>query len=805
MSDPSTSASWQKNVICRYFVVGSCQKGSECSYSHDPELAASQAAYSQMSDFCDPYYTSSYADPSEEYSGEVVYGCEYDDQNSYVPDCQPELGEEEEPPNLYHNNNHEPQPLQHPALLHPQLQQNGPNSCYHTTACQIQSLSVGMNTMSLDPCSDPNCLDNSASVLETQEFSGSYNSTGSPTYIVYTPVYQSPSAPGVGVPSLVSPVGAEVVSPVAGASPISISVSPQGSNNGILSPVAGILSPTGIISPPGGILSPGGVISPAGGLMSPAILPTSPGLQQPPMISLQMQDAAMLHQDPNDPLMSHSPTVLNDHLLSHEDPTMLHHADLQSHNDPAQSHSDYIQSHHDARVSHINEDNTGGQQDNADSGGAECSLEQLDEGGTRTSFAYGSDVEHNNVYPVTPPSASNHNSCLTTSTSTSPLNNCNKPVIKKGYSVSKQSGLNPNTAEFSPSPRAVVSCAPPPPPQQQQPDHSSQHRDQTCTSQHTAGAEGGGWRAPTNWALAPEFKPSSLAQTSQHQEQPTVVNKQRSWAQVVNSNIVKQGNNLSVADAESQLCPYFRVGECRYGDICMYIHGNSCDYCGQNVLHPNHENQRKAHLGECLREHERDMELSFAVARSREKTCGICMEVVLDKSKGEARFGILPNCNHCFCLPCIRKWRQAKQFEHKIIRACPECRQTSDFICPSRFWVETPEQKDQLLSEYKKNLGLKECKYFNKGSGECPFGNKCFYQHADKDGRIIDVGPPRKPQRRVNAEGNLSLVQRLLLYDFLEEREGQLVLPMEFVELFDLYSDSDDWSHDTEIIIDVET
>ena len=41
---------------------------------------------------------------------------------------------------------------------------------------------------------------------------------------------------------------------------------------------------------------------------------------------------------------------------------------------------------------------------------------------------------------------------------------------------------------------------------------------------------------------------------------------------------------------------------------------------------------------ECLSEHERDMELSFAVARSREKTCGICMETVLDKPKGEARY-----------------------------------------------------------------------------------------------------------------------------------------------------------------------
>jgi len=292
------------------------------------------------------------------------------------------------------------------------------------------------------------------------------------------------------------------------------------------------------------------------------------------------------------------------------------------------------------------------------------------------------------------------------------------------------------------------------------------------------------WRAPTNWVEAAEFV-------------PTVV-KPRSWAQVVNAGVTYPGCELTVAEAESQLCPFYRVGECRYGEGCAYIHGETCDYCGQACLHPTHLDQRRSHLAECLQEHERNMELSFAVARSNEKTCGICMEVVLEKPKGEARFGILPSCNHCFCLPCIRKWRQAKQFEHKIIRACPECRQTSDYICPSRFWVETPEEKERLLSDYKKNLGQKECKYFNKGTGECPFGNKCFYQHADKDGRNVDVGPPKKPLRRANAEGNLTLVQRLLLYDFLEERDGQLVLPLDFVELLDLYSDSDEWSDSEE-------
>lgn len=64
------------------------------------------------------------------------------------------------------------------------------------------------------------------------------------------------------------------------------------------------------------------------------------------------------------------------------------------------------------------------------------------------------------------------------------------------------------------------------------------------------------------------------------------------------------------------------------------------------------------------------MEASFAVARSLDKVCGVCMEVVLEKKGSDAtrRFGILPNCKHIFCLECIRKWRQSHAFENKIIR-----------------------------------------------------------------------------------------------------------------------------------------
>jgi len=267
----------------------------------------------------------------------------------------------------------------------------------------------------------------------------------------------------------------------------------------------------------------------------------------------------------------------------------------------------------------------------------------------------------------------------------------------------------------------------------------------------------------------------------------------KSWAQVVNSEAMAE---ITIEEAESQLCPFSLMEECRYGENCAYVHGLLCDMCMQPILHPSHEAQRRHHQKSCMQQHEAEMEQAFAVAKSRDRTCGICMEVVVDKMpKTEARFGIMPNCNHCFCLSCLRKWRQAKQFENKIIRACPECRQTSDYICPSKYWMDTPEEKEKLFEEYRANLVKKECKYFNKGQGECPFGNKCFYRHANKEGKDVDVGPPQKNVRH-NANGDPSLVERILLYDFLEERDGQLLLPLEIFDVLDFLSDSDDseWS-----------
>nr|XP_002806243.2 putative E3 ubiquitin-protein ligase makorin-4 [Macaca mulatta] len=185
-----------------------------------------------------------------------------------------------------------------------------------------------------------------------------------------------------------------------------------------------------------------------------------------------------------------------------------------------------------------------------------------------------------------------------------------------------------------------------------------------------------------------------------------------------------------------ELCPYAAVGQCRYGENCVYLHGDLCDICGLQALHPMDAAQRSQHIQSCIEAHEKAMEFSFAVQRSKDRVCGICMEVVYEKANpSEHRFGILSNCNHTFCLKCIRKWRSAKEFESRIVKSCPQCRITSNFVIPSEYWVEEKEEKQKLIQKYKKAMSNKACRYFDEGRGSCPFGENCFYKHVYPDGR----------------------------------------------------------------------
>ncbi|KAF8788261.1 E3 ubiquitin-protein ligase makorin-1 like protein [Argiope bruennichi] len=266
---------------------------------------------------------------------------------------------------------------------------------------------------------------------------------------------------------------------------------------------------------------------------------------------------------------------------------------------------------------------------------------------------------------------------------------------------------------------------------------------------------------PPDWVNAPEFIPKTTV----------------SYADSLKCNM----NYASESQRRrfGELCTHFMMGKCPFVQ-CPFIHGDICELCNIACLNPYDKAQRETHIEYCSKEIEKDMELSFAIQRSINKTCGICMDVIMEKEPvSERRFGILENCYHIFCVSCIRKWRQVKNFDGtqldsdinpKVTRSCPECRVPSDFVTPSLFWVDTEDEKRKLITDYKGALSKKPCKYFKKGEGTCPFGGACFYLHAKPDGTVVKLPPPRR-RRRQNQDGEIDIMDEIFLWSFMEARD----------------------------------
>ncbi|XP_014399048.1 PREDICTED: probable E3 ubiquitin-protein ligase makorin-3, partial [Myotis brandtii] len=232
-----------------------------------------------------------------------------------------------------------------------------------------------------------------------------------------------------------------------------------------------------------------------------------------------------------------------------------------------------------------------------------------------------------------------------------------------------------------------------------------------------AGAQG--WAAGAQgWANATEFVPG-----------------QPYWGREAFPAPELPQQNLEM-ERERRLCRDAAMGQCFRGESCAYLHGELCELCGRQALHPADAAQRADHIQACMNRHQQDMELSFAVQRSADKVCGICMEVVYEKAnEGERRFGILSNCNHTYCLRCIRTWRTAREFRSRVIKSCPQCRVSSRLVIPSEFWVEDPAAKQELIRQYKEAMRAKTCRYFAVVRDCCPFGENCFYRHAEPEGQ----------------------------------------------------------------------
>ncbi|KAG4958130.1 hypothetical protein JHK85_044510 [Glycine max] len=220
-------------------------------------------------------------------------------------------------------------------------------------------------------------------------------------------------------------------------------------------------------------------------------------------------------------------------------------------------------------------------------------------------------------------------------------------------------------------------------------------------------------------------------------------------------NDVGQSSTSSVIPSEHLFCA-FAAANCPLEDKCSRIHGNQCLYCRKFCLHPTDRKEKENHLRTC----EKKEKYLQALKDSQEVECNVCLERVLSKPKpADCRFGLLPECDHAFCLSCIRNWRNSAPTSGmdisnagtaNTVRTCPVCRKLSYFVIPSGIWYSTKEEKQEIIDNYKANCKLIDCKHFNFGNGNCPFGASCFYKHTVKPGSYTWIHHRPPPQRRQN-------------------------------------------------------
>lgn len=223
-------------------------------------------------------------------------------------------------------------------------------------------------------------------------------------------------------------------------------------------------------------------------------------------------------------------------------------------------------------------------------------------------------------------------------------------------------------------------------------------------------------------------------------------------------------SRISANPADIVMCSFAAAGNCPRGETCPHLHGDICPTCRKQCLHPFRPDEREEHKMVCEKKH-KHLE---ALKHSQEIECSVCLERVLSKATAaERKFGLLSECDHPFCISCIRNWRSSSPTSgmdvNSALRSCPICRKLSYFVIPSVIWYASKEEKQEIVDSYKARLRSIDCRHFDFGNGTCPFGTSCFYKHAYRDGRLEEV-----VLRHLGAEdGQTVIAKDIRLSDFL--------------------------------------
>lgn len=119
--------------------------------------------------------------------------------------------------------------------------------------------------------------------------------------------------------------------------------------------------------------------------------------------------------------------------------------------------------------------------------------------------------------------------------------------------------------------------------------------------------------------------------------------------------------------------------------------------------------------------------------------------VLTDSFTHRIHLVLAANCNHIFCISCLKSWRDpssksADMVQSHVHKKCPMCRAPSAFVTPSSVFYQSGDKKEQVMRAYKESMARVGCRYFiesklrDKQKPFCPFGRDCFYQHLNDDG-----------------------------------------------------------------------
>lgn len=209
-------------------------------------------------------------------------------------------------------------------------------------------------------------------------------------------------------------------------------------------------------------------------------------------------------------------------------------------------------------------------------------------------------------------------------------------------------------------------------------------------------------------------------------------------------------------------CHFFNIGICRYGDKCRFSHiipkcgtkevrtqfccpyyhhckfGSFCKLYHYDQHQPS-DIPLKRHIQTSKRyENTTSTEAEVEdgkddVSKVATMRCGICYEAT---GKERKNVGLLSNCEHCFCMECLWKWRHSDmskvQETRGATKACPNCRVKSEFVVPSRVFC-VGETKEKVFKMHWKKMARRPCKRFNGNKGSCKWGSDCLWAHLDSN------------------------------------------------------------------------